>query len=508
MFFSQAKSQTIPNLQSQQTQKEIQDTDVLIVGGGIAGASLACALSSSQYFDTKDHSSQKLKKIVLLDHTKLPSMSAYREDSQNLSKDKRIPEPRVITLSPNSLRFLRSIGVLQKCNQKFITEFHDMLVYEEMGNAYMRFGSQNRQQSSMIQFQEYLMKNLLFNEEQRQVFEESQSHMGASVENNHLLAGLVERTQELNKCQILQRKVVKIEVPKSQSEKPIVELDDGTLIRAKLVIGSDGEKSKVREEFGIRASGYSYGQNGLVCTVRTIRPNTIAYQRFLRTGPLALLPLWDNHSSIVWSCPPELSKDLIDVSEDKFVELLNQALQKSSDHSLMGQIPDRVLKRNTFELPPIIDKLETKRFAFPLSLLQSENLAAQRVALIGDAAHRVHPLAGQGMNIGLTGVAYLANQVVQAKKCGLDIGDYGNVLSDYERKENINAKMMISSIEFVKASYSGRIYGSERIADSTLGVLRNVFIDLIQTSNIAKYNFMNYASGNLNHPITYEWQKN
>eukprot|EP00347_Sterkiella_histriomuscorum_P011785 403371105 len=435
-----------------------QHADVLIVGGGIAGTSLACALASSDYFSSNDTSKDKLKRIVVLDHTKLPNIKSYQQEGGEALK--RIPEPRVITLSPNSLRFLKSIGVVQKCNQRFITEFMNMLVYEEMGNSYMKFGVKNRQQSALIQLQESLMKSLLFkSEHSQQVFEESQSHMGASIENNHLLAGLVERCNESQKVQIIQKKVVEIYPAKDEHShlKPIVKLDDGSYIEADLLIGSDGEKSKVREEYGIHANGYSYNQNGLVCTVKSIRPNTIAYQRFLRTGPLALLPLWSDYSSIVWSCHPELCQHLIDLPESAFIDALNSALQKSSDYSLVGGIfpPQKwQSQQNKFEAPPIIEKLETKRYGFPLSLNLSNNLAANRMALIGDAAHRVHPLAGQGMNIGITGVAFLANSIIKAKKCGYDIGNYDYVLSDYEKQEKVNAQMMVSSIELVKSSYS------------------------------------------------------
>ena len=103
---------------------------MLIVGGGITGASLACALSQSQYFESGQD--DDLKKIVLLDHTKLPSINSYKPE-------KRIPEPRVITLSPNSLRFLNSIGALQICNENYLTPFYHMLVYEEAGRGYMKF---------------------------------------------------------------------------------------------------------------------------------------------------------------------------------------------------------------------------------------------------------------------------------------------------------------------------------------------------------------------------------
>ena len=93
-----------------------------------------------------------------------------------------------------------------------------------------------------------------------------------------------------------------------------------------MIIGSDGEKSKTREEYGIKSTGFSYEQSGIVCTVSSVRPNTIAFQRFMKTGPLAVLPLWDNYSSIVWSCPPELAKELSDLNDQEFIDELNKAL--------------------------------------------------------------------------------------------------------------------------------------------------------------------------------------
>jgi 2-octaprenyl-6-methoxyphenol hydroxylase len=121
------------------------------------------------------------------------------------------------------------------------------------------------------------MNNFIFNESQKKAFKETQESMGASVENNHLLAGLVERTRALNKCDIIQQKVVEIKRPASEWERPSVKLEDGTVIEADVIVGSDGEKSKTREEYGIKASGYSYEQSGVVCTVSSLRPNTIAF---------------------------------------------------------------------------------------------------------------------------------------------------------------------------------------------------------------------------------------
>jgi 2-polyprenyl-6-methoxyphenol hydroxylase-like FAD-dependent oxidoreductase len=153
----------------------------------------------------------------------------------------------------------------------------------------------------------------------------------------------------------------------------------------------------------------------------------------------------------------------------------------------------------------LIDKVNTKRFAFPLILQNSNSYAAERMALIGDAAHRIHPMAGQGLNLGITDVAYLANSIVKAKKSGQDIGNYDLVLKDFELKAKANAYSMISAIEVVRNSYMNRVGGSQA-AGGLLGVLRNVAIDAIQMSELAKYNFMNFASGNVTHPVQYEWE--
>ena len=128
------------------------------------------------------------------------------------------------------------------------------------------------------------------------------------------------------------------------------------------------------------------------------------------------------------------------------------------------------------------------------------------MALIGDAAHRIHPMAGQGLNLGMTDVAYLANAIIKAKKGGADIGNYEHVLADYNFKSKANAASVIASIEFVKNSYSPSLAGSEALGH-ILALGRNIGIDLIDTSDFAKHNFMNYASGTFTHPLSYEWAK-
>ena len=134
-----------------------------------------------------------------------------------------------------------------------------MLVYEEVGNGYMHFDlHEQKEKCQIVKAQEYFMNNFIFSADQKRAFSETQENMGASVENSHILAALVDRAKQLQKCDIIQQKVVEIKRPSSGLERPSVKLEDGTVIEADLIVGSDGEKSKTREEYGIKASGYSY----------------------------------------------------------------------------------------------------------------------------------------------------------------------------------------------------------------------------------------------------------
>ena len=126
------------------------------------------------------------------------------------------------------------------------------------------------------------------------------------------------------------------------------------------------------------------------------------------------------------------------------------------------------------------------------------------MALVGDAAHRVHPLAGQGLNLGLSDVAYLSNVIVKARKEGQDIGDFNQTLHWYDQKAKINAYAIIGAIEFVKRSYEPSVAGNDALGHILAGA-RNLGIDLIESSDLLKFNFMNFAAGNVLHPSVYEW---
>ena len=178
-------------------------------------------------------------------------------------------------------------------------------------------------------------------------------------------------------------------------------LESGLSLRSKIVVAADGAESKLRSLAGIEAPRHDYGQRGLVAFVESERPHqATCWQRFLPTGPLAFLPFDDaNVSSIVWTLPEAEAQRLLDVDEGAFLGEL--------DNAFAGTLG--ALKR------------VSRRAAFPLRLQLAQSLATGRVAVIGDAAHAVHPLAGQGVNLGLRDVATLRRTLADARSRGLDI---------------------------------------------------------------------------------------
>ena len=190
-----------------------------------------------------------------------------------------------------------------------------------------------------------------------------------------------------------------------------VTLSDGAVLTAPLVVGAEGRGSVVRKAARIGTVGWGYGQSGVVATVRLGRPHGgVAHEYFLPGGPFAILPLTDQRASLVWTEPTRRAEALRSASDAAF----QSHLMRRFGEFLDGATP------------------EGPRFVYPLSLELAERLTAPRTALIGDAAHGVHPVAGQGLNMGLKDAAALAEILIEALRLGEDIGSEG-VLDRYAR---------------------------------------------------------------------------
>lgn len=199
-----------------------------------------------------------------------------------------------------------------------------------------------------------------------------------------------------------------------------VSLKDGRSVRASLVVGAEGRRSTIRMGAGIRTTGWKYKQTAVVCTVAHEKPHDgIAHEYFLPSGPFAMLPLTDNRCNIVWTEKPAISDALMAMSE---VDFLAELRLRFGGH--LGAVT-----------------MAGPRFAYPLSLQIAERLTAPRAVLIGDAAHGVHPIAGQGLNVGLRDVAALAECIVDSVSVGLEAGD-AEGLKRYEKWRRFDSTSM------------------------------------------------------------------
>ena len=210
-----------------------------------------------------------------------------------------------------------------------------------------------------------------------------------------------------------------------RADTAVVTLSDGAVVRASLVVAADGAQSPVRGMLDLPVVTHDYGESAIVAHVGSERPHEhVARQRFLRSGPLALLPLVDGRSSVVWSLPTAEAERLAATPDGEFLAALEDA-----SGGVLGR------------LGPV-----SARARFPLQILHALRYCCPRGVLVGDAAHVVHPLAGQGMNLGLTDAACLAAEIEAAVAAGRDPGDV-RVLRRYERRQKANNMNMLLALD-------------------------------------------------------------
>lgn len=223
--------------------------------------------------------------------------------------------------------------------------------------------------------------------------------MGYLVEDRHLRAAFLAAMDASDL--ITQIDATRVVAQDVGADGVTVTLDNGDTIKGGLLIGSDGRGSGTGARAGIKRIGWGYDQTAVVCAVEHDKPHAgIAHQFFMPNGPLAILPLTGNRSSIVWSETTQCATHLMTLGDAAFLDELRPAFG-----SFLGQIG-----------------LTGARFTYPLGLTLAQTFVADRVALIGDAAHGVHPIAGQGLNAGLRDVAALAQVLTEARARGEDIG--------------------------------------------------------------------------------------
>lgn len=262
---------------------------------------------------------------------------------------------------------------------------------------------------------------------------------GYMVENRFIRKALFDRIPALDTVRLLApARVDGLERSGSGVE---ARLADGRRISARLIVGADGRASGVRAGAGIRVTGWPYRQTAIVCTVAHERPHDfVAHEHFLPTGPFAVLPLLGNRSSIVWTERKDLAPAIMALDEAEFLAELER---RFGDY----------LGRLTVVGP---------RWSYPLSLQHAETAIALRLALVGDAAHAMHPIAGQGLNMGLRDVAALTEVLAEARRLGLDIGA-DTVLERFQRWRRFDNTLMLAMTDGLNRLFSNAI-GPVRLA--------------------------------------------
>lgn len=336
------------------------DTDIAIVGGGLNGPALAIALAKQGFSVTViDSLSETVRKNAAFDG-------------------------RAYALAMASVRLLRAIGVWQR------VENHSQPMLE----IKVSDGRAGEGPSPFFMHFDHA--------------EIEEGPMGHMLEDRYLRRAFLEAMKDEPNITQLRDTVVAQEV---ESGGMRVTLASGKTISCQLLVGSDGRASGTAQRAGIKRTGWGYGQTALVAAIEHELPhNGVAHQFFMPPGPLAILPLPGNVSSIVWSETDETAARFAALSDAEFMEVLRPRFG-----DFLGNI-----------------KLLGKRFSYPLNLTIANHFVAPRVALIGDAAHGMHPIAGQGLNAGLRDVAALAQVLDEAHKRGEDIAA-PDVLARYQQ---------------------------------------------------------------------------
>jgi 2-octaprenyl-6-methoxyphenol hydroxylase len=244
-----------------------------------------------------------------------------------------------------------------------------------------------------------------------------------------------------------------------------VNTDSGKTLRTRLLVGCDGRDSPTAQRAGIKRTGWDYGQTGLVCAVEHELPhNGCAHQFFMPAGPLAILPLPGNRSSIVWSERTEAAAAIHALDDDAYLDALRPRFGE-----FLGKL-----------------SLAGKRFAYPLKLTIANSFIGPRLALVGDAAHGMHPIAGQGFNFGLRDVAALAEVLIEAARRGEDIAS-PLVLERYQQWRRFDTMVMAVGTDSVN-----RLFSND---NTVLRGLRDLGMAAISAVPALRRTFMREAAG-------------
>ncbi|MBD3586541.1 FAD-binding protein [Salinimonas sp. HHU 13199] len=353
--------------------------DIAIVGGGMAGLTLAAALSGSDL------------DVALISREPL---------AQSVPET---PMLRVSAINEANREALSALGVWQYLPEERVSPYTHMHVWDKDSFGHIRFDHEQMQRAQL----------------------------GHIIENQVLVNALAERVAQQNNVTVLQSGIEKVLWGDHET---MVMLQNDDVVACKLVVGADGANSYVRKQVGFPITFRDYGHTAIVATIETSQPHAqTARQVFTPTGPLALLPLKDPHlCSIVWSQDTPEAERLLQLDDEAFAHALTAAT-----NSEVGTIT-----------------LKSERKSFPLTMRYARQWASEGAVIIGDAAHTIHPLAGQGANLGMQDALALADLLRQLEQQNKPFARL-RYLRPFERARKAEAMKMVSAMDGFKLLFEG-----------------------------------------------------
>ncbi|KAH9902138.1 hypothetical protein F4778DRAFT_110257 [Xylariomycetidae sp. FL2044] len=449
---------------------QLEIYDVVCVGGGPAGLSLLTALRANPITAGL--------RVALVEAQDLRKLRSWKLPPDRFSN-------RCSSLTPSSAKFLDHIGAWSHIQRERIQPYQEMQVWDGVSDARIEFDWPPAATAG---------KTIAY-----------------MTENLNLTSGLLRRLNELGDTTVFdQVKVENISLGEETEdldlrEWPIVHLSGGKQLAARLLVGADGANSPVRAFAEIESKGWDYGRHGVVATLELEGEGwggdhtKIAYQRFLPTGPVAMLPLPGNHATLVWSTTPSNAALLKSLPAKDFIALVNAAFRLSPVdlqfmHTLSSGQEDEVSWRlqhthfNPRGVPQnVVGVQEGSVASFPLKLRHADTYIGERVALVGDAAHTIHPLAGQGLNQGQGDVESLARTIAYAVSHGQDLGTRMS-LEQYNSERYAANHVLLGVCDKLHKLYS--------VESGPLVPLRSLGLRAVNTLQPVKDFFMKQAAGN------------
>jgi len=412
---------------SQTDSERIHYVDVAVIGAGMVGTALALSLKNSSL------------SIALIDGQVSEQLQAATEVSDSVENFKA----RVSALTLASRNLLSEIGVWDSINPQQLMPYQKMNVWDQLGSAEINFDAAE-----------------LYCDE-----------LGFIVENQTLVSSLHHSIRDQDNLTTHFGCLLESITPcNDKAGAHVLSLNNGRKVHCGLLVAADGANSKVRTTLGMATREWDYRHHAIVATVQTEKPHgSVARQRFSESGPLAFLPLQDKHASekfcsIVWSVQPDQAEKLMSQSDEQFKQSLE------------------------IEVESRLGKLEhvSKRYSYPLRQRHAKSYVRPGVVLIGDAAHTIHPLAGQGVNLGFKDVKALGEILLKASQDEVPI-NHQSLLNRYNRERQADNLMMMGVMEGLKRVFEQK--------DPLVRWLRNTGLGWVDKQSFVKKQIVKKAMG-------------